>query len=1236
METQIIRLSKVAKELNVGKDTLIECLKRHGHEVDPNPNTKITPEQYDILMREFAIQPHTPTVFAPELQQEPKNLTSMQVAEVKSLHKESEKFRVQLNDTNENECIERSPITISYILARRGGSIEEICDYANQKGILLPMNADYVLSKEEIKALDPLLAKEFEGKNKKSKKIENFKEENEKVKLSAKTKCSDTNPFLLEKSNKIHRKPKNIENNGIIGIVNWFDQDKGYGVITSYFEKKEYFVHERSIDRNAQTNRLVADIIVLFIPFFDEKRKRDSVEDVVVVEDYQWVCQVVDMYRSLFDAETSQNETGNKVSGFVEDIVSPSLIQWLSCSLKKDDTSNEIHELLDVLERYDFPSSFSKQFLKVFLALKHKSIFQRHSSDNTFLSIYEDLFFKLFDSYDSEIVYEIWNSSKGKAEGEFLIPLCYYLHNHKGFSEYLCNTLVVDNVVSFVKQLIKFICRIEREEMVSSLMDNNALITNPDFITSSKGCEILNDFYEFVFDEKNEELLICLYKENYIDNIDVAQICNSLSLFSINDLKELYSSKRIIDESCTILGAKIKGIYAEYQVGTSLPGLSHQIAELLQIGFAYRPDIFDVWSIEMLHKMMEEGEQKTLDFFCDYLALQIEEFLGDRYKVWQKSFAKTLDERGKYILWDKNNFDEISIDYLSNLLQHEEDDYKKLKEKFRKGRMSEDSVKRILLDYFGHDNPIKNRMNFQRALQHIKLAIDLSFDDIIEQIKSLNSDFYNLILWLYGRYDSFEFGTLCSKFIYFSPKDQVLILKKLFYLADVGRFDLDVERLSMLIRIDNDLYNEISKLHPTIPIDISTDVVIKCLQRLSKEGTIIYDKDVLACIITASLIDKEVNFHIGSYFDNCTGRYEYKWDGYRTQNGKIETLSDNLYKVTVFTNVQKREYTRGQGWHYETRHNECFDGIIKAIGNLPGRKWNQSQSYWEVPLDQKDNLVEIAKQYGLTIEGTGNYHMSIYTPIESGCPSGISYCEGRMNPTKHHIHDKFFLWCRNSRCFRDAVTYHKCDDWQNYTLLDFCRILNINMDSKDDKGRIVKHGKYLIFSSIINRINKLVDHLYCRECNEVLQPGDISDYHTHLVTHFRCTNPQCHHYYQSIYISKCFNWKCNEIIDQRDSKACPNQWYICSNCGSCCSNRTAEQRIENLKTLGQPIPRYWYDFLYNRMGHLEKREFYCYKCGERAMSIGDGKFSCNSCGVTYDRKQFDYQPSMSKTEYQPY
>ena len=53
MTQETIRLSRIAKELNVGKDTLVECLKQHGHEVDSNPNTKINPEQYDILIREF-------------------------------------------------------------------------------------------------------------------------------------------------------------------------------------------------------------------------------------------------------------------------------------------------------------------------------------------------------------------------------------------------------------------------------------------------------------------------------------------------------------------------------------------------------------------------------------------------------------------------------------------------------------------------------------------------------------------------------------------------------------------------------------------------------------------------------------------------------------------------------------------------------------------------------------------------------------------------------------------------------------------------------------------------------------------------------------------------------------------------------------------------------------------------------------------------------------------------------
>ncbi len=49
------RLFKVTKELNVGSDTLVEYLHKHGHkEVKDDLNTKISPEQYELLLKQFA------------------------------------------------------------------------------------------------------------------------------------------------------------------------------------------------------------------------------------------------------------------------------------------------------------------------------------------------------------------------------------------------------------------------------------------------------------------------------------------------------------------------------------------------------------------------------------------------------------------------------------------------------------------------------------------------------------------------------------------------------------------------------------------------------------------------------------------------------------------------------------------------------------------------------------------------------------------------------------------------------------------------------------------------------------------------------------------------------------------------------------------------------------------------------------------------------------------------------
>lgn len=49
-----IRLNKVTRDLNVGISTVVEFLQKKGYSVEANPNTKISEEQYAILVKEFS------------------------------------------------------------------------------------------------------------------------------------------------------------------------------------------------------------------------------------------------------------------------------------------------------------------------------------------------------------------------------------------------------------------------------------------------------------------------------------------------------------------------------------------------------------------------------------------------------------------------------------------------------------------------------------------------------------------------------------------------------------------------------------------------------------------------------------------------------------------------------------------------------------------------------------------------------------------------------------------------------------------------------------------------------------------------------------------------------------------------------------------------------------------------------------------------------------------------------
>lgn len=53
-EEKMMRLSQVARKLNVGRNTIVDFLSAQGHSVDSSPNAKINGEQYTLLAKEFA------------------------------------------------------------------------------------------------------------------------------------------------------------------------------------------------------------------------------------------------------------------------------------------------------------------------------------------------------------------------------------------------------------------------------------------------------------------------------------------------------------------------------------------------------------------------------------------------------------------------------------------------------------------------------------------------------------------------------------------------------------------------------------------------------------------------------------------------------------------------------------------------------------------------------------------------------------------------------------------------------------------------------------------------------------------------------------------------------------------------------------------------------------------------------------------------------------------------------
>lgn len=580
---------------------------------------------------------------------------------------------------------------------------------------------------------------------------------------------------------------------------------------------------------------------------------------------------------------------------------------------------------------------------------------------------------------------------------------------------------------------------------------------------------------------------------------------------------------------------------------------------------------------------------EVYDYILPLNIIELKELYKAGYIHDIEEFSTYYSDEEKYKLWKEEIIKTPPISYLCNyILGAEESEYEYLLNLYKKNILSYEIVNRILWDVLDKNQNVSNHLSFCKILYCIKYLININ-ETNVKSILDKGNNHYNFILWFLlgvekNDLKGFTFETLSQLYIYFNPLDQVNIIKRIFNLAENKRIELNIQKLNSILRFDANLYNMVTEIHPDIPIDISAEIVINSLLHFEKKGFFPYSKDLINIVIRQ--LDTNRTVYIGHFFDMCLGRKSKSH--IILSYGDIE-ISDSFIYLKLSQNID----------------DNLSREIQEEIRDLKGQQYG-SNKCWKIPLDEKDKVQEIAHKYRLKIINGDNHHLRKY--ILKNNNKTLPYCEGRQSHTKDNDLNIDFLWCTNQPCFRNYISEH--EDWREYTLLDFCRILGFNTDSYDSHGRYIKYGKYLSFISIMNRIKALINHLHCRECGKSLKPI-IGNYGSSLVTRFFCNNQSCNQYHNNIYINFCFNWKCHGIIDSRDTRMCPNGWYICPDCGSCCSDNIIQQRIDVLSKNNLPIPLSLKRQL--GKGHVEKHLYYCYKCGQETKQTGENEYSCDKC-----------------------
>lgn len=470
----------------------------------------------------------------------------------------------------------------------------------------------------------------------------------------------------------------------------------------------------------------------------------------------------------------------------------------------------------------------------------------------------------------------------------------------------------------------------------------------------------------------------------------------------------------------------------------------------------------------------------------------------------------------------------------------------------------------------------------------------------------INNTRLTVILWAVYFQTKTSMSTFSEIFAYLPPYVQIRCVKKLFQLIALGKVQHTVKSL----------YNLLST--SIAPMCFPLEIVFAYLKLREKDPTATLTNNVMLQLLDGR---DDYNEWIGirELVTQCRGRWKVdEEDDSRTNwkrgsyfNGMIEESTDHKIKVFVAPKmIDEHGYIKEYNNKYYNQISELIsitfpDDEYQVVNETQGKSYYINESH-------EIELFNLARAYNLKYK-----HVSNSIDFSVNWEDGDTFCECRLSDKVDNYHGISFYWCKNKPCFRPPLRYRVTSEWQYYTMLDFMRILKIPTDYVNRFGKKTKFGYYIILSSYLKSFAKFYEHLKCRKCGKLMKPTNISNYATRAVNEFACSDEQCDGFGETVYLNHCFNKsKCNATIDSRDSKTCPNGLYICPECGACCSTENFKLRQSNLHATGGVISPWLINFVNNNMGHWEKHEFFCFKCGKPIM-MSENIYKCTECGTEY-------------------